>query len=161
MLRCLRCSACLNHCPVYAAVGGHAYGWVYPGPMGAVLTPSLIGVENSALLPNASTFCGRCEEVCPMRIPLPKMMRHWREREFARHLSPPAQRSGLALWAYFARRPRLYAIASRLGHRILRTMAGRKGRIAALPLAGAWTRHRDFPGPQKMTFREQWKRRHR
>ena len=161
MLRCIRCGACMNHCPVYMAVGGHAYGWVYPGPMGAVLTPSLIGVENSALLPNASTFCGRCEEVCPMRIPLPKMMRHWREREFARHLSPPAQRSGLALWAYVARRPRLYAFASWLGHRILRTMAGRKGRIAALPLAGAWTRHRDFPGPQKMTFREQWKRRPR
>jgi L-lactate dehydrogenase complex protein LldF len=161
MLRCIRCGACMNHCPVYMAVGGHAYGWVYPGPMGAVLTPSLIGVENSALLPNASTFCGRCEEVCPMRIPLPKMMRHWREREFARHLSPPAQRSGLALWAYVARRPRLYAFASRLGHRILRLMAGRKGRIAALPFAGAWTHHRDFPGPQKMTFREQWKRRHR
>ena len=161
MLRCIRCGACMNHCPIYQAVGGHAYGWVYPGPMGAVLTPTLIGVDKAGHLPNASTFCGRCEGVCPVRIPLPKMMRHWREREFARHLSPPAQRSGLALWAYVARRPRLYAFASRLGHRILRLMAGRKGRIAALPLAGAWTRHRDFPGPQKMTFREQWKRRPR
>jgi L-lactate dehydrogenase complex protein LldF len=161
MLRCIRCGACMNHCPVYMAVGGHAYGWVYPGPMGAVLTPSLIGVENSGLLPNASTFCGRCEEVCPMRIPLPKMMRHWREREFERHLSPPTQRSGLALWAYFAKRPRLYALAARIGHLILRLMAGRKGRITALPLAGAWTQHRDFPGPQAMTFREQWKRRRR
>jgi L-lactate dehydrogenase complex protein LldF len=161
MLRCIRCGACMNHCPVYMSVGGHAYGWVYPGPMGAVLTPSLIGVENSALLPNASTFCGRCEEVCPMRIPLPKMMRHWREREFERHLSPPVQRWGLALWAYFAKRPRLYGLGSRLGHRVLRFMAGRKGRIVVLPLAGAWTRHRDFPGPQAMTFREQWKRRPR
>jgi L-lactate dehydrogenase complex protein LldF len=161
MLRCIRCGACMNHCPVYMAVGGHAYGWVYPGPMGAVLTPSLIGIENSGLLPNASTFCGRCEEVCPMRIPLPKMMRHWREREFERHLSPPTQRSGLTLWAYFARHPRLYALAARIGHRILRLMAGGKGRIAALPFAGAWTQHRDFPGPQAMTFREQWKRRRR
>ena len=76
----------MNHCPVYHQIGGHAYGWVYPGPMGAVLTPSLIGVAEGGQLPNASTFCGRCEEVCPMRIPLPKMMRHWREREFERHL---------------------------------------------------------------------------
>src|SRR6266567_4605888 len=64
MLRCIRCGACMNHCPVYAAVGGHTYGWVYPGPMGAVLTPSIVGIENAAHLPNASTFCGRCEEVC-------------------------------------------------------------------------------------------------
>ena len=88
MLRCIRCGACMNHCPVYHAVGGHAYGWVYPGPMGAVLTPSLIGLDKAGNLPNASTFCGRCEEVCPVRIPLPKLMRHWREREFERHLSP-------------------------------------------------------------------------
>jgi L-lactate dehydrogenase complex protein LldF len=72
--------------PGLHAVGGHAYGWVYPGPMGAVLTPSLIGVDKAGHLPNASTFCGRCESVCPMRIPLPKMMRHWREKEFERHL---------------------------------------------------------------------------
>ena len=88
MLRCIRCGACMNHCPVYQAVGGHAYGWVYPGPMGAVLTPTLIGVDKAGHLPNASTFCGRCESVCPVRIPLPKLMRHWREREFERHLSP-------------------------------------------------------------------------
>src|SRR5437667_7519616 len=105
MLRCLRCAACLNHCPVYAAVGGHAYGWVYPGPMGAVLTPALIGLHEAGHLPNASTFCGRCEEVCPVKIPLPKMMRHWREREFAAALSPPAYRSGLRLWAMLATRP--------------------------------------------------------
>ena len=86
MLRCIRCGACLNHCPVYNSVGGHAYGWVYPGPMGSVLTPSLIGVDEAGHLPNASSFCGRCEEVCPMRIPLPKMMRHLREREFDRGL---------------------------------------------------------------------------
>ena len=86
MLRCIRCAACMNHCPVYAAVGGHAYGWVYPGPMGAVLTPSLIGIEEAAPLPNASTLCGRCESVCPVKIPLPKMLRHWREREYAKKL---------------------------------------------------------------------------
>ena len=113
MLRCIRCGACMNHCPVYHAIGGHAYGWVYPGPMGAVLTPSLIGVAEGGQLPNASTFCGRCEEVCPMRIPLPKMMRHWREREFERHLSPVAVRSGLGVWAFFAKRPALYRLVDR------------------------------------------------
>ena len=88
MLRCIRCGACMNHCPVYAAVGGHAYGWVYPGPMGAVLTPGLIGIEEAAALPNASTLCGRCESVCPVKIPLPKLLRYWREREFATKLVP-------------------------------------------------------------------------
>src|SRR3546814_3607630 len=92
MLRCSRCGACSNHCPVYQSVGGHAYGWVYPGPIGAVLTPALIGVDKAGHLPNASTFCGRCEAVCPVRIPLPKMMRHWREREFERGLNPATQR---------------------------------------------------------------------
>ena len=105
MLRCIRCGACMNHCPVYHAVGGHAYGWVYPGPMGAVLTPSLIGIDQAGNLPNASTFCGRCEEVCPVRIPLPRMMRSWREREFERHLSPATVRAGLGFWAIFAEAP--------------------------------------------------------
>ncbi|MGH6961384.1 MAG: LutB/LldF family L-lactate oxidation iron-sulfur protein, partial [Dongiaceae bacterium] len=105
VLRCIRCGACLNHCPIYQAVGGHAYGWVYAGPIGAVLNPGLIGIEEAGPLPNASTFCGRCESVCPMRIPLPKLMRHWREREFERHLQPAAARYGLRLWAFFARRP--------------------------------------------------------
>ncbi len=99
MLRCIRCAACMNHCPVYAAVGGHAYGWVYPGPMGAVLTPSLIGIDEAAALPNASTLCGRCESVCPVKIPLPKMLRHWREREYAKKLVPPVWRTGLSLWS--------------------------------------------------------------
>ena len=88
MLRCIRCGACMNHCPVYQSVGGHTYGAVYVGPMGAVLTPSLFGVEGARHLPNASTFCGRCEQVCPMRIPLPKMMRHWREQAFDSGAAP-------------------------------------------------------------------------
>jgi L-lactate dehydrogenase complex protein LldF len=112
MLRCIRCGACMNHCPVYHAIGGHAYGSVYPGPMGAVLTPSLVGVAEGGQLPNASTFCGRCEAVCPVRIPLPGMMRHWREREFERHLSPAATRYGIGVWAFFARRPTLYRLVT-------------------------------------------------
>ena len=134
MLRCIRCGACMNHCPVYQAVGGHAYGWVYPGPMGAVLTPSLIGVAEGGQLPNASTFCGRCEAVCPVRIPLPGMMRHWREREFERHLSPAPMRYGLGFWAFFANRPALYRMATGLAMRALASRRPRQGplRLAAV-----------------------------
>ncbi|MHA7969892.1 LutB/LldF family L-lactate oxidation iron-sulfur protein [Rhizobium sp. CAU 1783] len=156
MLRCIRCGACMNHCPVYHAVGGHAYGSVYPGPMGAVLTPSLFGVDKSGHLPNASTFCGRCESVCPMHIPLPKMMRHWREKEFERHLTPAATRYGLSVWAFFARRPTLYRTAASIGAGLLSRLGGGKGRIAALPLAGGWTKYRDLPAPQGQTFTQAW-----
>ncbi|MGZ3411647.1 MAG: LutB/LldF family L-lactate oxidation iron-sulfur protein [Xanthobacteraceae bacterium] len=161
MLRCIRCGACMNHCPVYHAVGGHAYGWVYPGPMGAVLTPALTGLEKAGHLPNASTFCGRCEEVCPVRIPLPKLMRHWREREFERHLSPAAVRGGLKFWAMFATRPRLYTLATSLAMRVLSFSGQARGRFAWLPFAGGWTRHREFPSPQGATFQSQWKERRR
>src|SRR5271156_5149264 len=158
-LRCIRCGACMNHCPVYHAVGGHAYGWVYPGPMGAVLTPSLIGIDKAGNLPNASTFCGRCEEVCPVRIPLPRMMRSWREREFERHLSPATVRGGLALWAFFAKRPRLYGFATSVAARLLNGAGGARGRFSWLPLASGWTRYRDFPAPQGETFQSRWKNR--
>jgi L-lactate dehydrogenase complex protein LldF len=157
MLRCIRCGACMNHCPVYQSVGGHAYGWVYPGPMGAVLTPSLIGVAEGGQLPNASTFCGRCEQVCPMRIPLPKMMRHWREREFARHLSPAPVRFGLGIWAFFAERPALYRFATDLAVRALNLSGRGRGRFSWLPLAGGWTKYRDLTAPQGATFQSQWR----
>lgn len=149
MLRCIRCAACMNHCPVYGAVGGHAYGWVYPGPMGSVLTPSLVGVQKTGHLPNASTFCGRCESVCPVKIPLPKLMRHWREREFERHLTPAVARSNLAIWAFLARRPGLYRLATRLGIGALGLLGRGRGAFRSLPLAGGWTKGRDLPVPQR------------
>jgi L-lactate dehydrogenase complex protein LldF len=159
MLRCIRCGACMNHCPVYGAIGGHAYGWVYPGPIGAVLTPQLIGVEEAGNLPNASTFCGRCESVCPVRIPLPALMRHWREREFERHLTPRTVRQGLALWAFIASRPKLYRRVTGLANRLLALFGRATGRYHALPLAGGWTRFRDFPAPPAGgTFHAQWAR---
>ena len=161
MLRCIRCGACLNHCPVYQAVGGHAYGWVYPGPMGAVLTPQLIGVDQAGHLPNASTFCGRCESVCPMRIPLPKMMRHWREREFEQHLSPATVRTGLGLWAFAAKRPHFYRFATNLAMRTMKLFSRGRGRFRYLPMASGWTRYRDLPAPQGKTFLTQWKQRRR
>ncbi len=159
MLRCIRCGACMNHCPVYHAVGGHAYGWVYPGPMGAVLSPSLLGVDKAGHLPNASTFCGRCESVCPVRIPLPKLMRHWREREYERHLAPATFRYGLGLWAFFARRPALYKFATGLAMPVMSFLGRKTGRFAKLPLASGWTDHRDMPAPQGKTFQAQWRER--
>jgi len=161
ILRCIRCGACMNYCPVFNAVGGHAYGWVYPGPMGAVLTPALIGVDKGGHLPNASMFCGRCEEVCPVRIPLPRMMRAWREREFERHLTPAAVRGGLKFWAFFAKRPALYGLATALASRVLWLFGRGSGRFRRLPFAIGWTRHRDFPAPQGATFQAQWRRRRR
>ena len=106
VLRCIRCGACMNHCPVYCSVGGHAYGSIYAGPIGAVLSPALVGVEEAGELAQASTFCGRCEQVCPVEIPLVKLMRQWREVAFG---APGGGRSKLLLkaWAFLARRPRL------------------------------------------------------
>ncbi len=156
MLRCIRCAACMNHCPVYGVTGGHAYGWVYPGPMGSVLTPALVGVDQAGLLPNASTFCGKCESVCPVKIPLPKMMRHWREREFERHLTPATVRSNLALWAWVAQRPGLYRLATKMAVGTLRMIAQGKGRLRSLPLAGGWTKGRDLPVPEGGTFMDRY-----
>ncbi len=157
MLRCIRCGACMNHCPVYGAVGGHAYGWVYPGPMGAVLTPQLIGVSKAGHLPNASSFCGRCEAVCPMRIPLPKMMRHWREREFERGDSPWMQRMAVRGWSFAAKRPRLYRLMTRPVIGLLGEWGRRRGRFRWLPFAGGWLKHRDLAAPAGRTFHDLWR----
>jgi L-lactate dehydrogenase complex protein LldF len=161
ILRCIRCGACMNHCPVYAAAGGHAYGSVYSGPMGAVLTPQLVGIHEGAHLPNASSFCGRCQSVCPMNIPLPKMMRHWRERDYLQKSAISIPKLGLRLWAYFAKRPALYRRAASAAGRILSLMAGRKRRFSRLPLASAWTKYRDLPAPAPRTFQSLWQERQR
>ncbi len=158
-LRCIRCGACMNHCPIYASVGGHAYGWVVPGPIGAALDPGLIGLEEAGHLPNASTFCGRCEYVCPMRIPLPSIMRHWREQQHERQLSPATIRFGLGIWAWFARRPALYRLGARLAASTLAMFGGKSGRLRRVPLAGGWTDVRDLPAPEGATFQQLWARR--
>jgi L-lactate dehydrogenase complex protein LldF len=159
VLRCIRCSACLNHCPIFGAVGGHAYGATYPGPIGAALNPGLLGVAEAHHHPNASTFCGRCAEVCPVKIPLPKIMRYWRAREYAQGLAPKANVFGLSLWAFGAKRPRLYRFAAALIARTLKLLAGKAGRVRGLPLMGGWFLARDFPAPQGKTFHELWRSR--
>ncbi len=161
MLRCIRCGACMNHCPVYAAVGGHAYGSVYPGPMGAVLTPQLTGIKEAAHLPNASTFCGRCQSVCPMNIPLPKMMRYWRERDYLQKSPVSLAKLALRGWAFAAMRPAFYRFAASAAARVLSFMAGRKRRFSRLPFAAAWTKYRDLPAPAPRTFQSLWQERER
>ncbi|HCL94405.1 MAG TPA: iron-sulfur cluster-binding protein, partial [Gammaproteobacteria bacterium] len=108
MLRCIRCGACLNHCPVYGSIGGHAYGWVYSGPMGSVLTPLLNGFDQSLDLPNACTLNGRCKEVCPVRIPLSDLLLKHRVEQHERRLSSGLGRLLLGTWAWLACRPRVY-----------------------------------------------------
>jgi L-lactate dehydrogenase complex protein LldF len=161
MLRCIRCGACMNHCPVFQAVGGHAYGWVYPGPMGSVLTPVYNGIENALDLPQAATLCGACHVACPVKIPLPDLLRKLRERQMDAGLRPWHERAGFRLWAFAAKRPRLYALGTALAVRALKLMAGAKGRISRLPLGAGWTFGRDMPAPQGRTFRELYARRAR
>ena len=161
MLRCIRCGACMNHCPVYQNIGGHAYGWVYPGPMGVVLTPSLAGLAGTIDLPNASTFCGACADVCPVKIPLPDLMRALRTRQWQGRLRSHSERAALVIWAAMATRPRLYAFATRLIARLLRLVAGHKGRISWLPFGNGWTSVRDLPAPTGHTFRDLYKKKGR
>ncbi|MEX0808838.1 MAG: LutB/LldF family L-lactate oxidation iron-sulfur protein [Dongiaceae bacterium] len=158
MLRCIRCAACLNHCPVYQAVGGHAYGWVYSGPIGAILTPALVGIDRASPLPEASSLCGRCEQVCPVRIPIPSLLRRWREVSFAGGHSGSRARLALRLWAFAARRPFLYRRASGMAALLLSLIGGRRGRIRSLPLAAGWTEFRDLPAPAGRTFMAQYAR---
>ncbi|MEW6330347.1 MAG: LutB/LldF family L-lactate oxidation iron-sulfur protein [Pseudomonadota bacterium] len=154
MLRCIRCGACMNHCPVYQNIGGHAYGWVYPGPMGSVLTPAFVGLENAIDLPNASTFCGACADVCPVKIPLPDLLRHLRRRQVERHLRPRSERAALRLWSWAARHPAVYALLTRAAARLLHRLGGKKKYLRHIPGASGWTRGRDMPAPSGRTFRE-------
>ncbi|HUP94833.1 MAG TPA: LutB/LldF family L-lactate oxidation iron-sulfur protein [Burkholderiales bacterium] len=159
MLRCIRCGACMNHCPVYQSIGGHAYGWVYPGPMGSVLTPTYVGLENALDLPHASTLCNQCGVVCPVKIPLPDLLRKLREQQFERGLRPWRERAGVKLWGWLAQRPQLYALLTRIGARALAWLGGTDKRIHALPGASEWTGGRDLPAPAGDTFRALYARR--
>jgi len=152
ILECIRCGACLNHCPIYTAVGGHAYGWVYQGPMGSVLTPLLTSLEASHQLPNACTGCGRCAEVCPADIPLPDLLRDLRHEESNKKLSAPRWRHGLKLHAWLARHPPLYHRLTAAIIPLLHLLGRKRGRFSRLPFAGGWTSQRDFPAPQEKTF---------
>lgn len=161
MLRCIRCGACMNHCPVYQKIGGHTYGWVYPGPMGSVLTPSYVGIEKTLDLPQAATMCGECHVVCPMKIPLPDLLRKLREKQLDRGLRPWTERAGLALWKFAAARPGLYRPLARVASRVLRAMGGERRRVSRVPMAQGWSDYRDMVVPTGPTFKERWAQRQR
>jgi L-lactate dehydrogenase complex protein LldF len=147
-LYCIRCSACLNVCPVYSRVGGHAYGSVYPGPIGAILTPQLIGIENAASLPFASSLCGACYEVCPVKIDIPKVLLHLRAKAVEAKAGV-VERTVMGTVAWVFRSPRRYAIAQRLG-RLGQPLAVRGGPLRA------WTRTRDLKRIPRESFRTWW-----
>lgn len=155
-LHCIRCSACLNVCPVYERTGGHAYGSVYPGPIGAILTPMLTGVDQNPSLPYASTLCGACFDACPVRIDIPSILVHLRGQVVGRQRSPESVAMAAASWVM--RRPGRFAVAERMA-RVARPWGRRRKRLTRLPPPlTAWSISRDAPVPPPETFREWWHR---
>jgi L-lactate dehydrogenase complex protein LldF len=161
ILYCIRCGACLGACPVYREIGGHAYGGVYTGPIGAVLTPALYGVENWADLPHASSLCGACREVCPVRIDLPKLLLDLRDEEVQAGRFALWLRWGMRGYRVAATSPARFRLASRLARWATHFLA-RQGWIRRLPPPlSAWTDYRDFPIFSPKTFSQQWRERKR
>ena len=146
-LACIRCGACLNACPVYQQVGGHAYGSVYPGPIGAVITPQLIGIEKAAQLPYASSLCGACREVCPVKIDIPRLLLHLRADVATSPKGNAAERLIFKVWARVMLSPSLYKMG---------TMAARVMQ-RVMPLSRAWTKGRDLRPVERQSFRQLWK----
>jgi L-lactate dehydrogenase complex protein LldF len=144
-LACIRCGACLNACPVYQQVGGHAYGSVYPGPIGAVITPQLMGIEKAAQLPYASSLCGACRDVCPVKIDIPQLLLHLRS-EISPRKGTTAERLAFKVWARVMTSPALYKLSAVVA-RILQRV---------IPLSRAWTSGRDLRSIESKSFRDLW-----
>jgi len=152
-LRCLRCGACLNACPVFRQTGGHAYGWAYSGPIGAILAPALLGMEEGGALPFASTLCGACVEACPVRIPIPRLLHSWRDRLADARLTSRGERIGMKGYARVMTNPRLYRLASLLLRRLPGPVRG--GRVT--PVLKHWTAWRGALEPSTRPFHELWR----
>jgi len=144
-LACIRCGACLNACPVYQQVGGHAYGSVYPGPIGAVITPQLMGIQKAAQLPYASSLCGACREVCPVKIDIPQLLLHLRG-EISPRKGSVAERLAFKMWARVMTSPSLYKLSSVAGRILQRVM----------PISRAWTNGRDLRPVESKSFHDLW-----
>jgi L-lactate dehydrogenase complex protein LldF len=156
-LYCLRCGACLNVCPIYQNIGGHAYGWVYPGPIGSVLTPMFLGLETAQHLPRASTLCGACREACPVKINIPRMLLNLRHQLVERQDVPWSERLLFRLWAFIMQRPRLYELATTTAA-VAQKLVARRGWIGRLPAPFAgWTATRDFKAVSPTSFRRRWR----
>ena len=162
-LYCIRCGACLNACPVYRKVGGHAYGWVYSGPIGAVVSPVLTKLSDAKDLPYASSLCGACREACPVKIDIPRMLLHLR-RELAEGANNPSERSApvwerlaMKAWRLSVGSAFMMRLSGRVGSLLQRPFV-RKGRLRWLPppLSG-WTRHRTLPPLASKPFRARWR----
>jgi L-lactate dehydrogenase complex protein LldF len=159
ILGCIRCGACLNACPIYKNIGGHAYGDTYPGPIGSVVTPGLRGLGDWSDLPQASTLCGACRDVCPVRLDIPRMLLGLRARPASTRRAPLALRLGMRVFGQVARRPWAYRLLARIAGALLRGLAP-DGWVRRLPsLGGGWTRARDLRAPARSTFQEQWRAR--
>ena len=158
-LYCIRCGACLNACPVYRHAGGHAYGSVYSGPIGSVITPSLVGHDRAAELPFASSLCGACRDVCPVRINIPHLLLAQREKVVSGDgASRLGERIMVRLFAFVMSSPVRYRFASRLSYWLSRPFVT-NGVMSHPPGLSAWSRFRDFPAPAKESFRNRWARR--
>ena len=158
ILGCIRCGACMNVCPVYTSIGGHAYGDTYPGPVGAVVTPGLRGLHDWADLPSASSLCGACREVCPVRLDIPRMLLNLRRQAAPMH-TPPWLRFAMRAFAAVAARPRAYRAAMAVMRRGLRLRAV-NGWIRRAPgPARAWTDARDLVAPAAKSFQQAWRER--
>ena len=165
-LYCIRCGACLNICPIYNKVGGHAYGWVYSGPIGAVITPQLIGVNNAKHLPAASTLCGACRDICPLKINIPRMLLKLRhqiaeEKEDQGKVESKfgwMERAVWSLWAMSMKSSQAYRLVTRTAAFAQRGLVG-KSMLTKLPLFSRWTRHRAMPALAPKSFRALWKER--
>lgn len=154
VLSCIRCGACMNACPIYEATGGHAYGWVYPGPIGAVLTPLLTDLKEASPLPHASSLCGKCREVCPVDIDLPRMLLDLRRDLVRAGHTPPPWTAGMRAWSVFARSPRAFDSAARAAQVAQHALPhGRK--LPPGPLGG-WTASRELPTIAAQPFRAWW-----
>jgi L-lactate dehydrogenase complex protein LldF len=153
-LRCIRCGACLNTCPVYQQLGGHAYGWVYAGPIGSVLDPSLLGLEEAKSLPFASSLCGACGDVCPVKIPLPQMLVTQRARAVEKNLMPKVEAAGIGAFRFVMTNPNLYKFASQVARWVNWPENMPQW---GLPVLSSWQASRDFPAPKAQSFRDVWK----
>jgi len=176
LLRCIRCGACLNACPVYRTIGGHAYGSVYSGPIGAVITPALRGLRDFAALPHASSLCGACFEACPVHIDIPRHLTRLRAQIVEQRIAGWRERAGMRLWGLALRTAWTYRLAAWAQRLVLRRLArrvGRRSRDSARADAAhrpgawihagpgplrAWTQERDFPAPAARSFRQWWAR---
>lgn len=161
ILTCIRCGACLNTCPVYRSIGGHAYGHTYPGPMGSVLSPLFGGLAAYGDLPHASSLCGACREVCPVRIDLPELLLRLRNDTVEAGQAPGWLKLGLKLYSEAATRPWLYKLGAKMGSKALSLLA-RDGWVRRMPgPLSAWTGGRDFPALASESFQERWAKRRR